>query len=149
MAVRFTATGCGAQTTLSDGWVCLLADNIRNEVVSVTHITGDVVLQILSLCTLTFVAPTEQVLIYPLKLLCRNIYNFSYEYFLLDLPFEGYCCKLWPSNNTRRKKSQGLRSDERGEQVPLLIIVFPNTSNRACIDIHAVLAVAESCRRHS
>jgi hypothetical protein len=34
--------------------------------------------------------------------------KFPYEYFLsVLLPFEGYCCKLCPSNNPRRKKSHG------------------------------------------
>jgi hypothetical protein len=33
--------------------------------------------------------------------------KFSYECFLSVLPFEGYCCKLCPSQNRRRKKSQG------------------------------------------
>jgi hypothetical protein len=44
----------------------------------------------------------------------------------------GYCCKLCPSNNPRRKISQGLISGEHAGQIPLLIILSPMTSDKAC-----------------
>jgi hypothetical protein len=70
--------------------------------------------------------------------------EFPYECFLSVLPFEGYCCKLCPSNNARRKTSHGLRSGERAGQIPLQIILSPKTSDKACIDMRAVWTVAES-----
>jgi hypothetical protein len=53
--------------------------------------------------------------------------KFTYECFLsVRLPFEGYCYKLCPSNNPRRKKKQhGLRSGEHAGQISLLIILSP------------------------
>jgi hypothetical protein len=42
-------------------------------------------------------------LIYPLKLICRNL-QFPHECFLLILIlFRGYCCKLCPSNSQEEK----------------------------------------------
>jgi hypothetical protein len=32
--------------------------------------------------------------------------QFPYEYFLLVLPFEGYCCKSCPPNNPRRNTTE-------------------------------------------
>jgi hypothetical protein len=42
-------------------------------------------------------------------------------------------------------KSQGLRSGECAGQISLLIILSPKTLDKACIDIRALWAVAESC----
>jgi hypothetical protein len=61
----------------------------------------------------------------------------TYQYFLLVLPFGGYCCKLCSSENPRKKKLQGLRSGERTSQIPLLIVLSPRTSDKACIDVRA------------
>jgi hypothetical protein len=58
--------------------------------------------------------------------------KFLHECFLSVLPFEGYCCKLFSSNNSRRK-NHGLRSGERAGQISLLIILSPKTSDKACI----------------
>jgi hypothetical protein len=75
--------------------------------------------------------PSEDVL--------QEYLQFPYDYFLLVLlPFRGYCCKFCPPNNPRRKKSQGLRSGEHAGQIPLLIILFPKTSDKDCTDIRAV-----------
>jgi hypothetical protein len=40
---------------------------------------------------------------------------------------------------------QRLRSGDRACQISLLIILSPKTSDKACIDIRAVCAVAEPC----
>jgi hypothetical protein len=58
----------------------------------------------------------------PFEVFCRKICNFLSNIFFV-LPFGGYCCKLCPSDNPRRTKSQGLRSGDRAGQIPLLIIV--------------------------
>jgi hypothetical protein len=69
--------------------------------------------------------------------------KFPYVYFLsVLLPFEGYYCKFSPSNNPKNKKAQGLRSAERAGQISLLIIPSPKASDKACVAIHAVWAVA-------
>jgi hypothetical protein len=81
----------------------------------------------------------------PFIAVLQEYLQFACEYILLVLPFGGYCCKLCPSINPRRKKLQGLRSGERAGQIPLLIILSSKTSDKACIDIRAVWAVAESC----
>jgi hypothetical protein len=57
----------------------VLADNIRNEVVTIHR--SQEVLKMLSLYMQTFLAPVEEVLIYPLKLFCRNICNFPTNIF--------------------------------------------------------------------
>jgi hypothetical protein len=49
----------------------------------------------------------------PFEALLQKYSQFPYGYFLLLLPFGGYCCKRCPSNKPRRKKSQGLRPGER------------------------------------
>jgi hypothetical protein len=72
--------------------------------------------------------------------------KFSYECFIsVLLPVKGYCCKLCPSNNPRRKKSRGLKSGELASQISLLIILSPKTLDKACIYTRAMWAVAESC----
>jgi hypothetical protein len=82
----------------------------------------------------------------PFEAVLQEYLQFYYKYFLLALlPFGGYCCKLCPSNNPTRKKSQGLRSGEHGGQIPLLKILSQKTSDKAFIDIGAVWAVAEFC----
>jgi hypothetical protein len=81
----------------------------------------------LSLYTYTFLALAEEVLIYPLKLL--------WGVTLVNLVLQ----------TTPPKKSQGVRLGERPSQVPQLIILS-STSDKACIDIRAVWAVAQSCR---
>jgi hypothetical protein len=58
----------------------------------------------------------------PSEAVLREYLQFPYEYFILVLPFGVYCCKLFPSDNPRRKLTK-LRSDERAGQIPLLIIV--------------------------
>jgi hypothetical protein len=35
----------------------------------------------------------------------QEYFKFPYECFLSILPFEGYCCKVFPSNNPRRKNT--------------------------------------------
>jgi hypothetical protein len=70
--------------------------------------------------------------------------KFPYKCFLAVLLFEDYCSKLCPLNNPRRKKSQGLRSGENADQISLLIILSPKTSDKACVDICVVWALAES-----
>jgi hypothetical protein len=79
----------------------------------------------LSLNTYTFLASVEEVLIYPLKL----FWGVTLVNVVLQTP---------------QKKSQGVRSGVRASQVPQLIILSP-TSDKACIDIRAVWAVAQSC----
>jgi hypothetical protein len=79
----------------------------------------------LSLYTCTFLASVEEVLIYPLKLF--------WEVTLVNLVLQ----------TTPQKKSR-VRLGERAIQVPQLIILSP-TSDKACIDIRAVWAVAQSC----
>jgi hypothetical protein len=89
---RFTAE---AHMHFADESICLLANNVRNEVVAIHR--SQKVLKILSLST-------HRHSLQWWKLFCRNILQFCYEYFLLvTLPFRGYCCKLSPSNNSRRK----------------------------------------------
>jgi hypothetical protein len=39
----------------------------------------------------------------PFEAVLHEYLRFTYEYFLLVLPFLGYCHKLFPSNNPRRK----------------------------------------------
>jgi hypothetical protein len=95
--------------------------------------------------TVEFLTPVEEVLIYLLKLLCRNSCNFPRFFFLPPPPFGCNCCKFWPSNNSRRKNPQVLRSVERVGQIPLLITLSPKISDKACIDMCAVWTVAESC----
>jgi hypothetical protein len=80
----------------------------------------------LSLYTYTFLASAEEVLIYPLKL------------------FWGVTPVNLVLQTTPQKISQGVRSGERASQVPQLIILSP-TSDKACLDIRAVWAVAQSC----
>jgi hypothetical protein len=97
---------------------------------SVCSIESQVVLKTLSLSTWTFLALAKEVLIYTLKPLCRNIF-FSFlragVTLLSSLPFK-----------QPQKKSQGLRSGERAGQTPLLIILSPKTSDKACIDTCSV-----------
>jgi hypothetical protein len=43
----------------------------------------------------------------PFEAVLQEYFQFPYKYFLLVVGlFGGYCCKRWPSNNSRRKKSQ-------------------------------------------
>jgi hypothetical protein len=43
----------------------------------------------------------------PFQAVLQEYFQFPYEYFPLVVHlFVGYCCKCWPSNNSRRKKSQ-------------------------------------------
>lgn len=81
--------------------------------------------------------PTEDVLIYILKLFCRNICNFPMN-ICFQFFFRGNCCKLCPTNNSRRKKSQGLSWGECSDQIRLMIIVSMKTRDKACTDICAV-----------
>jgi hypothetical protein len=77
LALNFTATGAplaATHTKFADESICLLADNIWNEVVTIHR--PQMVLKMLSLYKWTFLAPVEMVLIYPLMLLCRNICHF-------------------------------------------------------------------------
>jgi hypothetical protein len=39
----------------------------------------------------------------PFEAVLQEYLEFSYDYFILVLPFGGYCCKLCPSNNSRGK----------------------------------------------
>jgi hypothetical protein len=80
----------------------------------------------------------------PSEAVIQEYLRFPYDYFLLVLQFGGYCCKLCTTNNPRRKKSHGLRSGERCGQI-MLTVLSPKTSDKACIDMRAVWAVAESC----
>jgi hypothetical protein len=58
----------------ADESICLLADNIHNDVVTIHR--SQAVLKMLSLYMQTILAPAEEVLMYPLKLLYRNICHF-------------------------------------------------------------------------
>jgi hypothetical protein len=42
----------------------------------------------------------------PSEAVQQEYLQIPFEYFLLVLQFRVYCCKLCPSNNTRRKNSQ-------------------------------------------
>jgi hypothetical protein len=81
----------------------------------------------LSLYTYTFLTSAEEVLIYHLKLF--------WGVTLVNLALQ---------TTPQKKKSQGVRSGERASHVPQLIILSP-TSDKACIDIRAAWAVAQSC----
>jgi hypothetical protein len=64
----------------------------------------------------------------PFEVVVQEVYlQFLGKHFLLVHPFGGYCCKRCPSNNSRRKKSQGLGPGERAGQISLLIIVPEDT----------------------
>jgi hypothetical protein len=71
--------GCDADTKFADESICLLADNFRNEVVTIHK--SQVALKMLSLYKYTFLAPAEMVLIYPLKLFWSDICNFPTNIF--------------------------------------------------------------------
>jgi hypothetical protein len=77
-------------------------------------------LKMLSLYMYTFLAPVDEVLIYPMKLFCRNIFNFTTNIFF------------------PKKKSQWLWLGERAGQIPLPTILSPKTSDNDYIDIRAV-----------
>jgi hypothetical protein len=68
-----------AHTNFADESLCLSADNIRHEVVTLHR--SQKVFKMLSFYRQTFLAPAEGVLIYPLKLFCRNICNFPMNIF--------------------------------------------------------------------
>jgi hypothetical protein len=72
--------------------ICLLANNIQNDVVTIYR--SQEVLKMLSLYTQIFLALVEENLISPSKLFCRNICNF---------PTNIFCCKLCPSNKPEEK----------------------------------------------
>jgi hypothetical protein len=83
----------------------------------------------------------------PFEAVLQEYLQFPYKYFLLFLPlFKGYCCILLSVTQSQKKKSQGLRLAERAGQIPLLIILFPKASDKACLDIRAVWAAAETSR---
>jgi hypothetical protein len=67
-------TGCEAQMNFDVESVCLLADNVQNELVSNSQITESS--ENGGLLHKTFIEPMEGVLIYTLGLFCRNICNF-------------------------------------------------------------------------
>jgi hypothetical protein len=68
--------------------ICLLADNVRNEVVTI--LKSQVVLKMMSLYIQIFLTLAEEVLLYPLKLFCTNIFNFPinifFSFFSLGVP---------------------------------------------------------------
>jgi hypothetical protein len=103
----------------------------------------------LPLYTQTFLSPAEEVLIYTLKLFCRNIWNFPMNIFFYSSSVRELLLQTRSFKQPQRKKSQGLRSGERAGQMPLLIILSPETSDKAFIDIRAVWAVSESCLNQS
>jgi hypothetical protein len=98
-----------AHANFADESVCLMADNARNEgkflLLFTDHrrcwkccpIRVDIPLTGRRGSDLTFEAVVQEIL------------QFSYENFLLILPFGAYFYKLYPSNNPRRKRSQGVR----------------------------------------
>jgi hypothetical protein len=45
----------------------------------------------------------------PFEAVLQEYSQFPYEYFILVLPFGGYCCELCPSNNPRRITSNKIR----------------------------------------
>jgi hypothetical protein len=65
---------CKGHTNFADKPICLLANNIQNEVVTIHRLQQ--MMKMLSLHMSTFLAPAEEILTYPLKLFCVNIYNF-------------------------------------------------------------------------
>jgi hypothetical protein len=77
--VDWCTTSCEVDTYFVDEPICLLADNIQNEVVTTYR---SQVLKMLSVYMQTFLAPVEEVLIYSLKLFCRNICNFLMNIFI-------------------------------------------------------------------
>ena len=70
--------------------------------------------------------------------------KFTYEYFKFF-----FCSRVIAVNvvlqTTPEEKITRIRSGEHAGQIPLLIILSPKTLDKACIDICAVWAVAESC----
>jgi hypothetical protein len=93
----------------------------------------------LSFYILHILTLAEEVLIYPLKLFCRNICNFSINIF-----FQFFCSGVtvvfFVLQTTPEEKTTRIRSGERAYQIPLLIILSPKISDKACIDIHAMWA---------
>jgi hypothetical protein len=79
----------------------------------------------------------EEVPIYPLKLLCRNICNFPTNIFFWFF-HSGVTVIYFVLQTTPEEKSQGLRFGERAGQIPLLINLTPKTSDKACIDMCSV-----------
>jgi hypothetical protein len=71
--------GCEKDTNFADESVYLLAANFRNEVVTIHR--SQEVLQMLYLYMQLLLPPAEEVLIYNLKLFCRNICNFPKNIF--------------------------------------------------------------------
>jgi hypothetical protein len=72
-------TSCKVDMNFADESIYLLANKIQNEIVTI-HGSQDV-LKMLSLYTYTFLAPADEVLIYLMKLICRNICNFTTNIF--------------------------------------------------------------------
>jgi hypothetical protein len=70
---------CEAHSKFADESICLLADNVWNEVVTIHR--PQMVLEMLSLYKMTFLAPVERVLVYPLMFFCRNICHFPKKIF--------------------------------------------------------------------
>jgi hypothetical protein len=87
----------------ADESICVLANSVRNEVVTIHR--SQVVLKMLSHYMYTFLAPAQVILIYTFTLSCRNIYNFPTNIFLV-LPFGGYCYTCCPSKKPLKKKSR-------------------------------------------
>jgi hypothetical protein len=59
--VRCITSGCEAHTNFADESICLLTDDVRNEVGTIHRSQVDTL------------EPAVKVLVYPLKLYCRNI----------------------------------------------------------------------------
>jgi hypothetical protein len=72
----------------ADESICLLANNIQNEAVTI-HRSQDL-LKMLSHYTWTFLTPAKEVLIYPLKQFGRNICNFLINNFFTLVLFGAY-----------------------------------------------------------
>jgi hypothetical protein len=70
---------CEVHTNFADESIRLLADDVRNEVVTIHR--SQEVLKMLSSYMQTFLAPVEEVLLYLFKLFCRNICNLSMNIF--------------------------------------------------------------------
>jgi hypothetical protein len=71
--------GCKADINFSDQSLRLLAGNFQNEIV--TTYRSQKVLKMLPLYKKTVLAPVEEVLIYRLKMLCRNVCHFPKKIF--------------------------------------------------------------------
>jgi hypothetical protein len=131
--------GCDAHTNFVNESICLLDDNVPNEVCSYSsQVTRDVENAVPLHVVIRHTGGSSDL---TYEAVCMYICNLPVNYFLLVLlPFGGYSCKHCLSNSHRRKESQILRSGECSADIS-----DPEDIGQSIHTYKCVWAVGESC----